>query len=255
MTSPLEYRFPTPPVDGRVWQPPAPSSAPDARPRGSWPTDVPTLGNGERPRRLLNVAVSAVGLVLAAPVMALIALLIKLTSPGPVLYKQTRVGIDLRRPSDAGETRRRQVDHGGRPFTMHKFRTMAPSTGDAQVWATPDDPRVTSLGRILRKYRLDELPQLVNVLRGDMNLVGPRPEQLTIFAQLRERVPGYQWRQRVRPGITGWAQVNYHYDSSIEDVHRKVALDLEYVARQSLLEDLRILLRTVPVVLFKRGAW
>jgi len=203
----------------------------------------------------LNVAVSAVGLVLAAPVMALIALLIKLTSPGPVLYKQTRVGIDLRRLGDAGGNGRRQVDHGGRPFTIHKFRTMAPSSGEAQVWATPDDPRVTPLGRILRKYRLDELPQLVNVLRGDMNLVGPRPEQLRIFAALREQVAGYQWRQRVRPGITGWAQVNHHYDTSIDDVHRKVALDLEYVARQSLSEDLRIMLRTVPVVLFRRGAW
>ncbi len=255
MASPLEYRVPTAPVGGRVWYPRAASSAPDARPRGRWSTDLPTLGNGERPRRLLNVAVSAVGLVLAAPVMALIALLIKLTSPGPVLYQQTRVGIDLRRLGDAGGNGRRQTDHGGRPFTIHKFRTMAPSSGEAQVWATPDDPRVTPLGRILRKYRLDELPQLVNVLRGDMNLVGPRPEQLRIFAELRERIPGYQTRQRVRPGITGWAQINHHYDNSLDDVRTKVALDLDYVARHSALEDLRIMLQTVPVVLFKRGAW
>ena len=108
---------------------------------------------------------------------------------------------------------------------------------------------------MLRKYRLDELPQLVNVLRGDMNLVGPRPEQPTIFAKLRQQVPGYAERQRVRPGITGWAQINQHYDRSIDDVHRKVAYDLDYVGRQSLVEDLKIMVRTIPVVVFKQGAW
>ncbi len=203
----------------------------------------------------MNVAAAALGLVLASPVMVVIAVLIKLTSRGPVLYKQARVGLDLRRLGSVGANGRRQVDYGGRPFTMHKFRTMALSSGEAQVWAAPDDPRVTPLGRILRRYRLDELPQFVNVLRGEMNVVGPRPEQPRIFAHLREEIPGYQWRQCVRPGITGWAQINHHYDSSIDDVHRKVALDLEYVARQSLWEDLQIMLRTVPVILFKRGAW
>ncbi len=126
---------------------------------------------------------------------------------------------------------------------------------EAQVWARPDDPRVTRLGRVLRKYRLDELPQLFNVLRGDMNIVGPRPEQPQIFAELRRQIGGYARRQRVRPGITGWAQVNLHYDTSVESVRQKVAYDLEYVARQSLAEDLRIMARTVPVVLFRRGAW
>ena len=206
-------------------------------------------------RRLVNVAAAAFGLVLAAPVMVAIAVLIKLTSPGPVLYSQIRVGLDLRRQEMAGTNGRRQLDYGGRPFTIHKFRTMVASSPEEQVWATPQDPRVTPLGRILRQYRLDELPQLVNVLRGEMNLVGPRPEQPRIFAELRGRIPGYQWRQWVRPGITGWAQINHHYDSCIGDVERKVALDLEYVTRQSALEDVRIMLRTIPVVLFKRGAW
>ena len=255
MATSSEYHTRTVPLGGRFSRSPAASSAPDSTRGALWLRDLPAPGNGERPRRLLNVVAAAIGLVLAAPVMVVIALLIKLTSPGPALYNQTRVGLDLRQAGNGGGNGRRQVDHGGKPFTIHKFRTMAPSAGEAQVWATPDDPRVTPLGRILRKYRLDELPQLVNVLRGDMNLVGPRPEQPRIFAELREQIPGYEHRQRVRPGITGWAQVNQSYDTSIDDVHRKVALDLEYLTRQSLVEDMRIMLRTVPVVLFKRGAW
>jgi lipopolysaccharide/colanic/teichoic acid biosynthesis glycosyltransferase len=209
----------------------------------------------EGPRRALNIAAALLGIVLAAPLMACIALLIRLASRGPVLYTQTRVGLDRRSLRlDLGNGHRHR-DHGGKPFTIYKFRTMTPSKGDTEVWATPDDPRVTAIGRVLRKYRLDELPQLVNVLRGDMNLVGPRPEQPAIFAKLRQQVPGYARRQRVRPGITGWAQINHHYDRSIEDVHRKVAYDLDYVVRQSLVEDLKIMVRTIPVVVFKQGAW
>jgi lipopolysaccharide/colanic/teichoic acid biosynthesis glycosyltransferase len=125
----------------------------------------------------------------------------------------------------------------------------------AEVWARPDDPRVTPVGRILRQYRLDELPQLFNVLRGDMNIVGPRPEQPTIFQDLRRQITGYEHRQRVRPGITGWAQINHHYDRSIDDVRTKIAYDLEYVERHSWIEDVKIMARTLPVILFKRGAW
>src|ERR1700752_109902 len=124
-----------------------------------------------------------------------------------------------------------------------------------EVWARPDDPRVTAVGRILRSYRLDELPQLVNVLLGDMNVVGPRPEQPTIFERLRHQVDRYEQRQRARPGITGWAQVNQPYDTSVDSVRRKVELDLEYIRRQSVLEDVRILLRTLPVMLGTKGAW
>jgi lipopolysaccharide/colanic/teichoic acid biosynthesis glycosyltransferase len=111
------------------------------------------------------------------------------------------------------------------------------------------------VGRILRLYRLDELPQLMNVLRGDMDIVGPRPEQPAIFSRLRDQIPRYQERQRVRPGITGWAQINQHYDSTIEDVRKKLAFDLEYISRRSMREDLRIMLRTLPVVAGGFGGW
>ena len=211
----------------------------------------------ERPaRRFLNIAVAAVGLVVAAPLMLVIAALIKLTSRGPVLFAQIRVGLDRRALSNAGGNTRRHTDVGGLQFTMYKFRTMRPAdTNGPQVWAQPDDARVTPLGRVLRKFRLDELPQLFNVLRGDMNIVGPRPEQPTIFVALREQIQGYQRRQRVRPGITGWAQINQGYDTSLEDVQRKVRYDLDYIRRQSALEDLRIMLRTVPVMVLRRGGW
>jgi lipopolysaccharide/colanic/teichoic acid biosynthesis glycosyltransferase len=140
---------------------------------------------------------------------------------------------------------------------MYKFRTMT-HTGNAsddQVWAQPDDPRVTPIGRVLRKYRLDELPQLINVLRGEMNVVGPRPEQPRIFLSLREQVQRYPERQRVLPGITGWAQINQHYDTCVEDVERKLQLDLVYTRQASVRMDLQILLKTVPVVVYRKGAW
>lgn len=208
----------------------------------------------EGARRVLNVAVAVVGLVIAAPVMAVIALLIRLTSPGPVLFMQTRVGLDRRNPEDTSNGRR-HLDLGGRPFRIYKFRTMYVQQKTEQVWARPDDPRVTPLGRVLRKYRLDELPQLLNVLRGDMNIVGPRPEQPGIVTDLQQQITSYRLRHKVRPGITGWAQINHHYDRSIEDVRRKVSLDLEYIGRQSFAEDLKIMLRTVPVVVLRKGGW
>jgi lipopolysaccharide/colanic/teichoic acid biosynthesis glycosyltransferase len=211
----------------------------------------------ERAHRVLNVAAALVLFVLTAPVMLLIALAVRLTSRGPVLYVQTRVGLNRRNGGRPVSHCRRRADDGGRPFRMYKFRTMYEhaSNGGQQVWAQPDDPRVTPVGRVLRKYRLDELPQLLNVLRGDMNLVGPRPEQPEIFADLRREIDGYQERQRVRPGITGWAQVKQPYDRSVDDVRKKVALDLDYIRRRSLLEDVKIMLETVPVVVFRRGAW
>jgi lipopolysaccharide/colanic/teichoic acid biosynthesis glycosyltransferase len=221
--------------------------------RGTLPVHEPRQ---ERARRALNVAVAAIGLVLSAPVMALIAAAIRLTSPGPIFYRQTRIGLDRRR--GFGGNTRRVVDLGGQPFTNYKFRTMVASRDGRpadQVWAAPDDPRVTPLGRMLRQYRLDELPQLFNVLLGDMNVVGPRPEQPAIFATMREQVPAYRLRQRVRPGITGWAQINHHYDRTVEDVEKKVTFDLHYLARQSVGEDLKIMFQTVPAVALKRGAW
>ena len=216
---------------------------------------APEKGYEGAARRVLNVAVASLGLVASAPVMLVVAALVKLTSPGPVFYRQTRVGLNRRAPGNDGGNHRRSVDFGGKPFTIYKFRTMrVDDAGERQVWASQDDPRVTRFGRLLRQFRLDELPQLVNVLKGDMNVVGPRPEQPEIFADLRTQVHKYAERQRVRPGITGWAQINHHYDESVEDVRRKVAFDLDYIARQSLAEDLKIMLMTAPAMVLRKGA-
>jgi lipopolysaccharide/colanic/teichoic acid biosynthesis glycosyltransferase len=206
--------------------------------------------------RILNVIVAALGLVFLAPLLLAIAILVKLSSPGPVIFRQTRVGIDRRSEGSKWWSGRRTIDYGGKLFTIYKFRTMcAGGDPNAQIWATPNDARVTAAGRVLRKYRLDELPQLFNVLKGDMNIVGPRPEQPRIFISLRDEVESYAARQRVLPGITGWAQVNQSYDCSVDDVRGKVKYDLDYIRNQSVLRDLRILFLTVPVVVFKRGAW
>jgi len=206
---------------------------------------------------MLNVLVATIGLILAAPLFLAIALLVKLSSPGPVFYVQERVGLDRRNSGREGTPTagRRQDDKGGRIFRIYKFRTMvADSDRAGQVWASRTDPRITAIGHVLRKYRLDELPQLFNVLKGDMNIVGPRPEQPKIFRELREKVTGYQDRQRVLPGITGWAQVNHSYDQCIEDVKKKVEYDLEYIEQRSFLKDLRIMARTVPVMIGKKGS-
>jgi len=212
-------------------------------------------GLRERARRVLNVIVALLALVLSLPLTILIGVLIKLTSPGPILYTQARVGIDRRSLGGAVPDGKRVVDYGGRLFRIYKFRTMYSTPSDApQRWATRDDPRVTPVGRILRKYRLDELPQLFNVLRGDMNLVGPRPEQPRIFAMLRDQIPNYELRQRVLPGLTGLAQVNQTYDTSTDDVRRKVEFDLTYIARRSAGEDLRIMLQT-PIAVLKKSGW
>jgi lipopolysaccharide/colanic/teichoic acid biosynthesis glycosyltransferase len=208
-------------------------------------------------RRLLNLAIASLALLVTLLPMLAIALLIKLTSRGPVLFAQRRVGIDHRTPGHEGGNWRRHRDHGGRTFMMYKFRTMCVDDGSAarEVWATPDDPRVTSVGRLLRKLRLDELPQLWNVLVGDMNIVGPRPEQPTIFASLREQIKEYPRRQQVLPGITGWAQINLGYDSSVDDVREKLSYDLEYIEQRSTIEDLKIMMLTPAVMLGRRGGW
>lgn len=214
------------------------------------------LSRRDRFRRGLNVATALLALIILAPVMLLIAAAIKLSSPGPVFFRQVRVGVDRRSPLQESGNWRRQVDYGGRLFTLYKFRTMHHRPAeDRQVWAKRKDPRVFPVGAILRRYRLDELPQLFNVLRGDMNIVGPRPEQPEIFVDLREQIDQYPRRQRVLPGITGLAQVNQHYDTCLEDVQRKVAYDLEYIRRQSATEDLRIMLQTVPSVLLMKNGW
>jgi lipopolysaccharide/colanic/teichoic acid biosynthesis glycosyltransferase len=224
--------------------------------------------------RIANVVIASVALIIAAPLMLLIAIAVKLESKGPVLYRQPRVGLNRRgvpvrkrgRGHGCGQLwarflaahdEQRTRDLGGNVFMIYKFRTMCEESesNTGAVWAVQNDPRSTRLGCILRKYRLDELPQLFNVLKGDMNIVGPRPERPSIFARMREQVEDYPLRQRTKPGITGWAQINLLYDSCVEDVRKKVRYDLEYLRQRSLLRDLRIMAQTLPSVLFKRRGW
>jgi lipopolysaccharide/colanic/teichoic acid biosynthesis glycosyltransferase len=215
------------------------------------------MSAGELLQYAVNALLAAVAFLLVSPVLLVVALLVKLTSRGPVLYTQTRVGLDRRRDRGYGDNHRRALDLGGKPFTIYKFRTMYvdAESGTGPVWATQNDPRITTLGRFLRQYRLDELPQLINVIKGEMNVVGPRPERPAIFAELRQNIAEYALRQRTKPGITGLAQINQHYDVCLDDVRRKVEYDLEYIQRQSLVEDFKIMLKTIPVVLLRRGGW
>ena len=214
-------------------------------------------GLAARASRWVNVLLAVVVLIALLPLLLLIAIAIKLTSRGPVLYTQERIGLDRRTPGADAGSHGRTRDLGGRPFTIYKFRTMRVDAEQATgaVWATQNDPRITPVGRFLRQYRLDEIPQLLNVLRGEMNIVGPRPERPTIFAELRGHISEYPLRQRAKPGITGLAQINHHYDRSLDDVRTKVRYDLEYISRRSLWEDVRIMLQTIPVVFLRRGGW
>jgi sugar transferase (PEP-CTERM system associated) len=189
-------------------------------------------------KRSFDLTVSAALLVLALPVMAVTAVAIALDSPGPIIYRQERVG------------------RGGRRFVCLKFRSMsldAERDGVAR-WALQSDPRVTRVGRFIRKMRIDELPQLINVLRGEMSFVGPRPERPSFVAELKHTIPYYDLRHSVKPGITGWAQVRYSYGASVEDARKKLQFDLYYVKNHSLFLDLLILIETVRVVLFREGA-
>jgi exopolysaccharide biosynthesis polyprenyl glycosylphosphotransferase len=181
---------------------------------------------------------ATVGFILSAPLTLLTALAVYLESEGPVLYCQERVG-----------------EHG-RIFTVFKFRSMradAESDG-TPVWARENDDRVTRVGRFIRKTRLDELPQLWNVLRGDMSFVGPRPERPFFVEQLDKEIPFYQQRHAVKPGVTGWAQIKYEYGSSIEDAMEKLRYDLYYIKHLSIALDLSIVFDTVKVVMFGKGA-
>ena len=206
--------------------------------------------------RVVNVIIAAIALLILAPICVFVALAVRLSSRGPIFYTQTRVGLDRRWTRTRALNERRVEDLGGRPFTILKFRSMtvdAESNGQA-VWATKHDARVTAVGRVLRKTRLDEIPQLINVLRGEMNIVGPRPERPSIVVRLRESIPEYPLRHRVKPGITGWAQINHSYDSCLEDVKTKVRYDLEYISGQSIWFDLKVMVMTLPVMIFRKGA-
>jgi lipopolysaccharide/colanic/teichoic acid biosynthesis glycosyltransferase len=243
-------------TDDRTRRPP-PQRPPYLRIVDAESADGGTTVSEARLRRALNLSVALIAILLTFPLWVIIAILVRLTSRGPVILSQVRVGLDSRVSNPGANDPRRRHDIGGRPFTMYKFRTMyvAAEKTSGPVWATANDPRVTTVGRVLRQYRLDELPQLINVLKGDMNIVGPRPERPTIFASLSESVPNYRLRQRARPGITGLAQIRQQYDSCLEDVKRKVEFDLEYIRRPSFWNDVRIMLETIPVILLRRGGW
>jgi sugar transferase (PEP-CTERM system associated) len=189
-------------------------------------------------KRMLDLALALIGFILASPLMALTALAVRLESPGPVLYTQERVG------------------ENGRVFTVIKFRSMRTDAEQAgqPVWASDKDHRITRVGRFIRLTRLDELPQLWNVVRGDMSFVGPRPERPFFVEQLAREIPFYLQRHAVKPGLTGWAQVKYQYGSSIEDAMEKLRYDLYYIKHMSIFFDLTIVLDTVKVILFGKGA-
>ncbi len=189
-------------------------------------------------KRAFDVSTSLVLLVLTLPLMLLTAALIRLEGPGPVLYRQQRTGLH------------------GQPFTLLKFRSMTidAEKGGSPRWAAQEDPRITRVGSFIRPMRIDELPQLMNVLRGEMSMIGPRPERPHFVDQLTRIIPFYGERAYVKPGITGWAQVSYPYGASVEDARQKLSYDLYYVKNRSLLFDMLILLATIRVILFREGA-
>ena len=211
----------------------------------------------EQTSRILNFAIALVTLIVLTPVLLIVAILVKVTSRGPILYAQTRVGLDRRWRSTLALHERRLEDLGGQVFTIYKFRTMRVDAerGVGAVWAQENDPRVTKLGKYLRMLRIDEFPQFWNVLLGDMNIVGPRPERPSIVSRLREDIPEYQCRHRVKPGITGLAQINQKYDACIDDVRSKVGWDIRYIREQGIMCDLGIMVKTLPSVLLRYRGW
>jgi sugar transferase (PEP-CTERM system associated) len=189
-------------------------------------------------RRITSTLLALACLIVVAPLLPIVALLVWVSSPGPILYRQKRVG------------------RNGHVFYCTKFRTMRADAEAASgaVWATEKDPRITPVGRVLRKTRLDELPQLWNVLKGEMSFVGPRPERPEFVSDLKQKIPYYDLRHNVRPGITGWAQINYPYGSTVEDAKEKLKYDLYHIKNMSVGFDLFIVFQTIKIVMFGRGA-
>ncbi len=188
-------------------------------------------------KRLMDIIISACSLILLSPLMAAIAILVKATSSGPILYEQARVGLHKK------------------TYRLLKFRTMRLGAEEEgrPVWASQNDVRVTPVGRVLRSLRLDEIPQFINVLRGEMSVIGPRPERPYFVDKLERDIPYYALRFATKPGLTGWAQVNYPYGASVEDAHTKLQYDLYYIQEMSLFLDMVILLKTMQTVLFRPG--
>jgi exopolysaccharide biosynthesis polyprenyl glycosylphosphotransferase len=189
-------------------------------------------------KRLMDIFISIVGLELIVLLYPVIFIITKLTSPGPIIFKQERVGLN------------------GKTFIVYKFRTMI---NDAEkhtgpTWCKADDNRITPFGKFLRKIRLDEFPQFINVLKGEMSFIGPRPERPFFVDKLKDQIPMYLKRLQVKPGITGWAQIHINYDRTIEDVKAKLAYDLHYIENMSLSLDIIIILKTVKVAILGKGA-
>jgi exopolysaccharide biosynthesis polyprenyl glycosylphosphotransferase len=197
------------------------------------PPDNPTRRLYQLAKRSMDVALALIGMLTMGVLIPFVALGNALSSPGPLFYRQQR------------------IRQGGRPFIMIKFRTMAPDaeTGRGPVWAAKRDPRVTLLGRWMRRLRLDELPQVINVLRGEMSVVGPRPERPQLVSEISRTLPIYRARHSVRPGITGWAQIRYPYGDSVEDARIKLEYDLYYIKHAGFLQDIVVLLQTFPTML------
>ncbi len=192
----------------------------------------------EQVKRAIDIVLSVIGLTITSPILLFTALLIKIDSKGPVIYKQERLGKN------------------NKVFKIYKLRSMRQDAekGTGAVWAKKNDPRITSLGRILRKTRLDEIPQLINVFQGHMSIVGPRPERPELVLKLKAQIRDYEKRLLVKPGITGLAQVLHKYDESIEDVRKKVQYDLAYIQNRKITTDLQIMARTFGVVFTGKGA-
>ncbi|MDN5276159.1 MAG: hypothetical protein PWR01_124 [Clostridiales bacterium] len=189
----------------------------------------------EKVKRVMDIVLSLIGLVIAIPLIIIFGIAIKLESKGPIFYRQERVGKD------------------GKVFMLYKLRSMYQNAEEnGAKWAEKDDPRVTKVGRIMRKTRIDELPQLFNVLKGDMSIVGPRPERPIFTYQFNEQIPGFVNRLQVKPGLTGWAQVNGGYELGPAE---KLEYDLYYIENRSIWMDIKIMLKTVKVILTGKGAW
>ena len=206
-------------------------------------------------KRLFDVLFSIFMMSLFMLIFPIIAIAIKIDSKGPVFYSQTRIGLNRRRRHSGNTENRRSLVYPGRQFKVLKLRTMkTDAEANGPTWATENDNRITKVGKLLRRFRLDEFPQFYNVLKGDMSTIGPRPERLCFIRQLESDVPGYNERLLVLPGITGLAQVVNGYDTNLESVRKKVALDKHYIRNYSIFMDLKILVITVWVVITGRGA-
>jgi lipopolysaccharide/colanic/teichoic acid biosynthesis glycosyltransferase len=217
-------------------------------------------------KRLFDIAVASLAIVILFPFIVIVALLIKVESNGPIFFVQERIGLNRRRVErrrrmahtrfdERSGRERRKRENAGRPFKIFKFRTMVQSAeAGGPVLACENDPRITRLGRLMRKARIDEIPQFVNVIKGDMSIIGPRPERSYFINKVKEDVPEFTMRLMVKPGITGLAQVEDGYTKTLDEMKKKLFYDLKYIANLSVAQEIRILCKTFYVILTGKGA-